>query len=229
MMKVAIIGANSDVAQAAIPLYLKMGCELIAFAHKPDELSQFNCEIRALDVRTLDLTVFEGVEPDIVVFTVGRLGENSPLAQHNMNKEILDINFNALVPIVSFFAQQFKQKQKGVIVGVSSVAALRGKSSSVLYSAAKAGWDAYLAGMRNYLCNDNVRVLTIRPGYIQTKMTKDFKLNPVLTASAELVASKIVKHSISGNRNIVVVKAVWRPIMWLVTSIPERLFKRMSL
>lgn len=228
-MKVAIIGANSDVAQAAIPLFLEKGCEVMAFAHKPEELSKLNCDVKTLNVRNLDLAIFDGYEPDIVVFTAGRLGENTPLTNPALNDEILEVNFTALVPIVSYFAQQFKQKQKGVIVGVSSVAALRGKSSSVIYSAAKAGWDSYLAGMRNYLNKDQVRVVIIRPGYIQTKMTKGFQLNPLLTASAEQVAAKIVKHSLSGNRNVVVVKAIWRPIMCIVTSIPERIFKRMSL
>jgi decaprenylphospho-beta-D-erythro-pentofuranosid-2-ulose 2-reductase len=228
-MKVAIIGANSDVAKAAIPIYLKSACEVVAFAHKPEELSGLNCEIKQMDVRNLDPAIFEGFDFDIVVFTVGRLGENLPLSNQALTNEIIEVNFTALVPMVSYFGQQFKEKKKGVIVGVSSVAALRGKSSSVVYSAAKAGWDSYLAGMRNYLYKDQVRVLTIRPGYIDTKMTKGFKLNPLLTASAEQVAAKIVKHSLSGNRNVVVVKAIWRPIMCIVTSIPERIFKRMSL
>lgn len=226
--KILIIGANSDVGVACAQLYREKGHHVILAGHKPQELPA-GFEQLPLDVLNYSESQLQGIHPDIVLFTAGRLGENEQVLFTEHGKELLSVNFTALTGIASLFAQEFLEKGKGVIVGVSSVAADRGKGSSVMYSAAKAGWDAYLAGLRNYLYPKGIRVITVRPGYIATKMTAHLQLPGMLTANPEQVAAVIVRHSLGGQRNVVYVKAVWRPVMCVIRNIPEWLFKRLKL
>lgn len=226
--KILIIGANSDVGLACAQLYREKGHHVVLAGHKPEELPAGFDQL-PLDVLNYSESQLQGIHPEIVVFTAGRLGENEPALFTEQGKEVLTVNFTALTGIASFFAHEFQEKGKGVIVGVSSVAADRGKGSSVMYSAAKAGWDAYLAGLRNYLYPKGIRVITVRPGYIATKMTAHLQLPGILTASPGQVAAVIVRHSLGGQRNVVYVKAVWRPLMWVIRNIPEWIFKRLKL
>ena len=87
----------------------------------------------------------------------------------------------------------FEKKQSGFIVGVSSVAADRGRKSNYIYGASKAGFDAYLSGLRNRLFESNVSVLTVRPGFVATKMTQHLALPHLLTAKPNQVANAIFK------------------------------------
>lgn len=98
----------------------------------------------------------------------------------------------------------------------------------MVYGAAKAGWDNYLSGLRNFLQPHGIRVLTVRPGYITTKMTHGMPLPKSLTATPEKVAGVIVRHSLKGNRSIVYVKPVWRFIAFVVKHFPEFLAKRLK-
>lgn len=224
---VFIIGANSDVGLCCAEQFRVAGCTVVLFGHKTDELPQAY-ETHFLDVSQPDLSVFEGKPVDIVLFTAGRLPDNEAALSGDILHETLAVNFSGNVEIAGYFAQRFQKQKKGTIVGVSSVAAVRGKGSNVVYGAAKAGWDNYLSGLRNYLFQKGIRVLTVRPGYIATKMTAGMTLPKSLTASPEQVAKVIVRHALRGKRSIVYVKAVWRPLAFIVKHLPEALVKKLK-
>ncbi len=229
--KVLIIGANSDIGFASAQAFIDKGCEVVLAAHKPNELESTDAEIMHVDVTEVDdaLEKLSKVDCDIVVYAAGKMAENEEALFTSAGATVRDVNYNGAIAILGMFAQKFKERKSGTILGISSVAADRGKSSNVVYGSAKAGFDTFLAGLRQYLQPHNVRVVTIRPGYVKTKMTEGMDLPGKLTASKTQVAEKIVKHALGGSRNVIYVLPIWRPIMWTLKHIPERIFKRKQL
>ena len=73
----------------------------------------------------------------------------------------------------------------GTIIGISSVAGDRGRGSNYIYGASKAGLTAFLSGLRNSLSKTGVQVLTVKPGFVRTRMTEQFQLPAHLTAGPE--------------------------------------------
>ncbi len=228
MKKVLIIGGNSEIAVACARHYKANGCHVILTGHKLDELPQ-GYESHYLDVQNCSEKEYIMFDPDILLYAAGRLDNPNFELTKQETSDILAINFVAAVPILTHFFKEFQAKNKGVIVGISSVAAVRGKASTVLYSSAKAGFDSFLSGLRNASSHSKVRVITVRPGYVRTKMIQHLKTPDFLTASTDEVAKKIVRHSLKGNQSIVYVKSIWRPIMFVIRNIPEFLFKKLKL
>ena len=104
----------------------------------------------------------------------------------------------------------------------------RGRQSNYIYGAAKAALTTYLSGLRNRLSKSNVHVITVLPGFIQTKMTAAMALPALLTATPRQVAEEI--HAAwAKSRNIIYTRWFWRWIMAIIKLIPETVFKRLSL
>jgi decaprenylphospho-beta-D-erythro-pentofuranosid-2-ulose 2-reductase len=108
------------------------------------------------------------------------------------------------------------------------VAGERGRQSNYLYGSAKAGFTAYLSGLRNRLYPHGVHVLTVKPGFVKTRMIENLKTPGPLTASPKKVAEKISKALVS-KTNTLYVLPVWRIIMGVIRMIPEAVFKRLKL
>lgn len=115
-----------------------------------------------------------------------------------------------------------------MIVGVSSVAGDRGRASNYVYGASKAGFSAYLSGLRNRLARTNVRIVTVKPGFVRTSMTDGMDLPAALTATPVAVAQRIIALE-TGTANVVYTLRAWRPIMGIIRALPEPIFKRLKL
>jgi short-subunit dehydrogenase len=115
-----------------------------------------------------------------------------------------------------------------VIVGIASVAGERGRQSNYLYGSAKAGFRAYLSGLRNRMHRESVHVVTVQPGFVYTKMTENLNLPKMLTATPDEVA-ETVYSAVYKRKNVVYVKWFWRWIMVVIKSIPESVFKKLKL
>jgi short-subunit dehydrogenase len=118
--------------------------------------------------------------------------------------------------------------KQGVIVGISSVAGERGRQSNYIYGSAKAGFTAYLSGLRNRLQKENVHVLTVLPGFVYTKMTENLKLPKPLTAAPEEVGVAVY-NGVVKRKNVVYVRWMWRWIMLIIKLVPESMFKKLKL
>ena len=116
----------------------------------------------------------------------------------------------------------------GIIIGVSSVAGDRGRKSNYYYGSSKAAFSSYLSGIRNRLNLSNVTVLTVKPGFIKTKMTRELEFPNILSSSASNVAEKIFNAQ-QDKKNVIYVKWFWRYLMLVIKIIPERIFKKTSL
>jgi short-subunit dehydrogenase len=111
---------------------------------------------------------------------------------------------------------------------VSSVAGDRGRASNFIYGSAKAGFTAFLSGLRARLSRKNVHVITVKPGFVDTRMTAGMNLPPLLTAQPDEVAAAVLKAHAKG-ANVIYVGRIWRFIMLVIRLLPEPIFKRLSI
>ena len=103
----------------------------------------------------------------------------------------------------------------------------RGRQSNYVYGASKAALDTFLSGLRARLAKHGVQVLTIKPGFVDTPMTASCKKN-LLWSSPATIADGIVR-ALDDQCDVVYLPWFWRYIMLVICSVPERLFKRLSL
>lgn len=243
MPQVLILGASSDIAVATAHKFGSSGYDLQLASREINILEPIkkDLEIRyEIQVNTyaFDATNFEShsafyqsleVKPEIVICVFGYLGDQTKAAQNWQEcKRIIDTNYTGAVSILNIIANDFESKQKGTIVGISSVAGERGRQSNYLYGSAKAGFSTYLSGLRNRLTKSNVHVVTVKPGFVDTKMTEHLDLPKLLTAKPAQVAKEIY-HAVRKRKNTLYVLSVWKIIMLIIKMIPEPVFKKMKL
>ncbi|MET1256091.1 SDR family oxidoreductase [Aliikangiella maris] len=243
MSYVLIIGARSDIAKAIAREYAKQGYDLYLAARNADNLKGFANDI---NVRTqqsvkfieLDILKFDShfnfysslVEKPVgVICAVGYLGEqNIAIKDFSQSLEIINTNYTGIVSLLNIIANDFKERGDGFIIGISSVAGDRGRKSNYIYGSAKAAFSTYLSGLRNALYDSNVHVLTVKPGFVDTQMTKNMDLPKKLTAQPEEVA-KDIYNAQQKKKNIIYIKWFWKWIMLAIKIIPEWRFKGMDI
>lgn len=133
-------------------------------------------------------------------------------------------NLISSVSLLTIFGNYFELQNAGTIAVITSVAGDRGRKRNYIYGAAKAGLNVFLQGLRNRLYASQVKVVTIKPGFVDTPMTADLKKG-FLFAKPTTVAKGIVR-AIDQGKDCVYLPWFWRPILWVIRMIPERFFKR---
>ncbi len=240
---ILIIGAKSDIAQALAREYAKHGYDLYLAARNSEKLNDFASDlsirtqqtIKVLEFDVLDYNSHEAFyknlkeKPTGIISAIGYLG-NQERAQSDFReaKLIIDTNYTSIVNFFNIIANDFEERKSGFIIGISSVAGDRGRKSNYLYGSAKAAFTAYLSGLRNRLFVANVYVLTVKPGFVRTKMTEGMELPARLTAKPEEVARDIFKAQLKG-KNVLYTKWIWKWIMLVIRMIPEWQFKKMNI
>lgn len=239
-----VLGSTSEVAQAFVEKALQEGEKyerIYLFTSNKEATERFakHIDVKFLqlsEVIELDLTKainyseFENINSNLLFCATGYLGEGTEegLYDNKNTERIIDINYSKLVPVINYFAQKFESKRSGAIIGLSSVAGDRGRQSNFIYGSAKAAFTAYLSGLRNYLFEKKVHVLTVKPGFMATKMTEGLPLNPKLTATPKRAAECIYK-AFKKQKNVAYVLPIWGIIMLIIRNIPEFIFKKLKL
>jgi short-subunit dehydrogenase len=238
-----ILGATSDMAIAIAEKFAAEGFNIQLAARNVSRLEPLQSDlaikygsrvsIHEFDALAYDThdTFFNELEPkpDVAVCVFGILGENEKAtADWSQASTIINTNYTGAVSILNVIARYYEQKGEGVIVGISSVAGLRGRQSNYLYGSAKAGFTAYLSGLRNKLYHKGVHVVTVQPGFVYTKMTEDLKLPKMLTAKPAEVADAVYT-AVRKKKDIIYVKWFWKYIMLMIRNVPEFVFKKMKL
>lgn len=240
---ILILGAASDIGRAIARLYAADGATLLLAARNASRLAP-DCadyttrgaaSATAVEFDVLDLAnharFIEGLGtlPDIVISVVGLLGnQTADERDATAAKTILDTNFTAPALLLGEFANRMQARGNGTLVGISSVAGDRGRATNYIYGSAKAGFTAYLSGLRNRLAKTGVHVLTVKPGFVDTRMTEGMKLPPALTATPERVALA-VREAVAHRTNILYVLPIWRLVMLVICHIPEAVFKKLRI
>jgi len=239
-----VLGSTSEVAQAFVEKALQEGEKyerIYLFTSNKEATERFakHIDVKFLqqsEIIELDLTKeinyfdFDHVNSNVLFCATGYLGESTEdgLYDNKNTERIIDINYSKLIPVINYFAQKFESKRSGTIIGLSSVAGDRGRQSNFIYGSAKAAFAAYLSGLRNYLFEKKVHVLTVKPGFMATKMTEGLPLNPKLTATPKQAAECIYK-AFKKQKNVAYVLPIWGVIMMIIRNIPEFIFKKLKL
>ena len=218
-LKVFITGASSGIGQALAEHYAKEGAILGLVARRADILSKLQDSLSAetalyaLDVR--DPNALESAardfisrfgSPDIVIanagVSAGTLTENKD--DLNTFKGVIDINLLGMVHTFQPFIASMKQAGKGSLVGIASVAGIRGLPGAGAYSASKAAVIAYLESLRVELSLDGINVTTIAPGYIKTPMTDINEYPMPFLMAPDVAANKFAQAILKKKRFIVI-------------------------
>lgn len=243
MPTVLILGAASDMAVAIARKMATQGYSIQLAARNVERLLPLRSDIElryqtTCSVHEFDATNFSShtgffqslnSKPDVTICVFGYLGENE-IARENWSEaeKIINSNYTGAVSILNVVSNYYAAQKKGTIVGISSVAGERGRQSNYIYGSAKAGFTAYLSGLRNRMFKESVHVVSVQPGFVYTRMTESLTLPPLLTAKPEQVAEAVYK-AIVKKKNTIYVKWFWRWIMLIIKCIPEFMFKKMKL
>ena len=227
-----ILGATSEIARSCALRFAQDGWDLCLAGRRMEALHVLAQELRAKTGRTVTCEEFDALacsthatlwasikdKTDAVLCAVGLLGDQMA-ARHDEDAadRVLRANFTGLVPLLSMVADTFEQRQRGLIIGISSVAGDR----------AKAGFSAFLSGLRARLAPSGVHVLTVKPGLVASPMIEGRDLPRSLIASPETVARDIA-HAVRKKRHTLYSPWYWRGIMFAVKHLPECLFIRLK-
>jgi short-subunit dehydrogenase len=238
-----ILGASSDVALACARQLASAKSNLILAGRDIESLSIISNDLRIryqVEVKAFqfDALAFESHEqfyrdietkPDVTICVFGLLGDQAESEKSwNASQRVIESNYTGAVSILNVIANDYEKRKTGVIVGISSVAGERGRQSNYIYGSAKAGFTAYLSGLRNRMFKSGVHVVTVKPGFIDTRMTAGLKLPKPITAKPDQVAKAILR-SIKKKKNIVYTLPIWQLIMMIIKNIPEGIFKKLKL
>jgi decaprenylphospho-beta-D-erythro-pentofuranosid-2-ulose 2-reductase len=241
---VLILGATSAIARATAAAFAARGDALYLASRDLDELQRIAADLRTrhgVEVRfgpfDAEATGTHGAfwqsvteqMPQLsgVVLAFGFLGDQQAARDFKVGAKIIGANFTGAASILSLCADYFETQRRGFIIGISSVAGDRGRQSNYVYGAAKGALSLYLQGLRNRLYSCGVRVITVKPGFVDTAMTYGLP-GLFLVAQPKTVGERIV-GALGKSADVVYLPWFWRYIMLIIKHIPEPLFKRMKL
>ena len=235
-----ILGARSDIGMATAHRFARAGYDIQLAARNSDSLSANKSDIElrykvivtlhefdALNISSHEAFVCSLPElPTVVICAIGYMGDQS---RSELNIEeaalVMRSNYEGPASILAVLANSFEERGSGVLVGISSVAGVRGRATNYVYGSAKAGFTEFLSGLRNRLFRRGVHVVTVLPGYVNTKMISGFNVNKKLVSEASAAAEAIF-YSVKNQENIKYVGSIWRLITCILALIPESIFKK---
>lgn len=164
---------------------------------------------------------------DAVFYAAGVMPHVEP-DEYSTEKDaaMIAVNVTGAVAWLNEAARRFDRLGEGTIVGVSSIAGDRGRRGNPVYCTTKAALNTYLEGLRNRLLVKGVKVVTIKPGFVDTAMTRG-KPGLIWLISAKEAAARIVAAAEKG-KHTAYVPGQWRLVGLVLRSIPSFIFKRLN-
>ncbi len=246
MKNILVIGATSAIAIACSRLWAVEDAAFFLVGRKADRLQQTADDLStrgasAVHTHVVDLNELDKHEKlielcfselgkiDVALIAYGTL-PNQQACEQDVDETIRAFYSNGLsvIALLTLIANKMEVQAEGSIIVISSVAGDRGRFSNYVYGSAKAAVSAFCEGLRARLFNAGVHVLTIKPGFVDTPMTKNLSFPKFLVASPEKVAGDIVT-AVSKKKNVIYTPWFWRFIMFVIVHIPGFVFKRLKL
>ncbi|MBU3742437.1 MAG: SDR family oxidoreductase [Candidatus Kapabacteria bacterium] len=240
---IVIVGATSAIARAIAERYLT-GSSFVLVARDADRASAIADDLTirgaaivsivAADLadladhaRVVHETCAAMPSIDLVVIAHGVLPEQDRCdVDPDYAIATFSLNADSMISIMHRFVNQLIDQRQGTAVVISSVAGERGRASNYTYGAAKAAVTAYASGLRARAAAYGVRVITVKPGFVDTPMTSHLPKNP-LFASADTVAANVAAAVRRGTASIYA-PWFWRPVMALIRILPEKIFMKLK-
>ncbi len=218
MERIFITGASSGIGAALALCYAGRGARVALVGRRRDALEALAEQlpgehaVYALDVR--DRAALHAAARDFLAegpvdaviasagISVGTLTEE--LDDYEVFRAIIETNLLATVATFEPFVESMREAGKGRLVGIASVAGVRGLPGAGAYSASKAAVRAYCESLRVELHGSGVRVVTVSPGFIRTPMTACNPYRMPFLMQVDAFARAAVRHIDRGTRHVVI-------------------------
>jgi short-subunit dehydrogenase len=239
-----ITGASSGIGQALALRFHAAGYRLALVARRGDDVARWvagagidakRAAVYPADVRDVAAIVAAGHAciaaqgiPDVVIANAGiSVGmDTADAADLEVMRATLETNVLGMASTFHPFIAAMQKRGSGCLVGIASVAGIRGLPGHGAYCASKAAVISYCEALRGELRGSGVKVVTIAPGYIDTPLTKGNRYAMPFLMSAAAFADSAFRAIGKG--------ASWRVIPWqmgivvrLLRLIPNALFDRL--
>lgn len=245
MQNVLIIGATSAIAEAVARRYASRGASLFLVGRRAERLQVIADDLRvrgahaththAMDINDVPAHAVLLAQAwqalgtvDVVLIAHGTLPDQAACeASVETCMAEFATNGTSTVALLGPLANRLAEAGGGALAVITSVAGDRGRQSNYVYGAAKAAVSTFLSGLRQRLAKQGVAVVDIRPGFVDTPMTAHLRKGP-LWASPDQVARRIVS-GIGRGTPVLYAPGFWRLIMWVIRTLPQAVFNRISL
>jgi short-subunit dehydrogenase len=235
-----VVGASSGIGEALVRKLARSGTRVAAVARRGAELERIAADHPGAvlpyvhDVREYDAVpaLFQRIVAelggcDLLVYNAGVM---PPVAEDeydfSKDRQILEVNLLGAVAWLNQGALWMEARKAGTLAGISSVAGDRGRRGNPAYHTSKAGLTTYLESLRNRLGRHGVHVVTVKPGPVDTPMTRGLKLPLIIGVDAAADGTLALLRAGTGEGYV---PPVWGPIMWTVRRIPSVVFRRMRM
>jgi len=241
-----IIGASSGIGEALAYQLGESGAAVALVARRMDALeriaqditnrTQVTVNVYSHDVRHTDEveTLFQQITTelgglDLVIYASGIMPLTDPEAYPTADDlATIETNFSGAVAWLNQAAMRFSRARAGAIIGISSVAGDRGRRVNPVYGATKAALNAYLESLRNRLAVQGVKVLCVRPGYVDTALLIGLRTPGFLPRATPAAAATDILRAAAADQRVLYTPSWWRFIMLLVRVIPPPVMERLN-
>lgn len=141
--------------------------------------------------------------------------------------QMVRTNFTGIAALLDAFAPTLEQQGHGNVVVIGSVAGDRGRLKNYSYGASKAALHCYLQGLRARLFRHGVTVLTVKPGFIDTAMT--FGTPGMFAVASPQALADAIFEATRRQSLVMYYPRFWRLILFIIRSIPDRIFRRLNI
>ncbi len=236
-----VIGASSGIGEAIARQLATEGADVAIVGRRADELQrvvQTNpARLRPYvhDVRHYDETpaLFERIVADLggldtLVYAAGVLPKIVE-SEYTFGKDraMIEVNVIGAMAWMNLAAARFEAARAGTIMGISSVAGVRGRRGNPAYGTSKAALTTYLEALRNRCARYGVNVVTIKPGFVDTAMIRGAQ-GLFWVVSADAAARASLNLGRKGTSASGFVPARWALVALIVRSIPSFIFRRLN-
>ncbi len=245
-MNILLIGATSVIAQETARCFAKDSASFFLVARSKEKLEIVAADLRARGARRVEISVLDLDHPseykamiesaysafpvfDVVLMAHGLLTQQQEASEDpEKTMACMFTNATSVMALVAHLLPRLKQAKEGTLGVISSVAGDRGRATLYTYSAAKAALTVFLQGVRGELLPFGVNVLTIKPGYVDTRMVAHVQKS-FLFASPVRVGQTIYEALKAKKNGEMYTPWFWWWIMTPLNLLPEWLFLRLPI